>query len=58
MNFKELLNKGANFCFKLVFLLCLLMTNQTHAQTTTIEGTVKDAAGLSLPGVNRHPAVT
>ncbi|PBJ13725.1 TonB-dependent receptor [Flavobacterium sp. ACN6] len=52
MNFKELLNKGADFCFKLVFLLCLLIGSQTYAQTTTIEGTVKDAAGLSLPGVN------
>jgi len=52
MNFKELLNKGANFCFKLVFLLCLLIGIQVHAQGTTVEGTVKDAAGLSLPGVN------
>lgn len=52
MNFKELLNKGANFCFKLVFLLCLLIGSQLHAQGTTIEGTVTDAAGLSLPGVN------
>ncbi|WJS95011.1 TonB-dependent receptor [Flavobacterium johnsoniae] len=52
MNFKELLNKGANFCFKLVFLLCLLIGSQLHAQGTTVEGTVKDAAGLSLPGVN------
>lgn len=52
MNFKELLNKGADFCFKLVFLLCLLIGSQLHAQNTTIEGTVTDAAGLSLPGVN------
>ncbi|MBB4803465.1 TonB-linked SusC/RagA family outer membrane protein [Flavobacterium nitrogenifigens] len=52
MNFKELLNKGAAFCFKLVFLLCLLIGSQLHAQGTTIEGTVTDAAGLSLPGVN------
>ncbi|CAM3706160.1 SusC/RagA family TonB-linked outer membrane protein [Flavobacterium chungbukense] len=52
MNFKELLNKGANFCFKLVFLLCLLIGSQLHAQNTTVEGTVTDAAGLSLPGVN------
>ncbi len=52
MNFKELLNKGADFCFKLVFLLCLLIGSQAFAQGTTIEGTVKDAAGLSLPGVN------
>jgi len=52
MNFKELLNKGADFCFKLVFLLCLLIGSQMQAQTTTVEGTVRDAAGLSLPGVN------
>ncbi|MEN2414934.1 SusC/RagA family TonB-linked outer membrane protein [Flavobacterium mesophilum] len=52
MNFKELLNKGANYCSVLVFLLCLLMSSQVNAQTTTIEGTVKDAAGLTLPGVN------
>jgi len=52
MNFKELLNKGAAFCFKLVFLLCLLIGSQLHAQGTTVEGTVTDAAGLSLPGVN------
>nr|WP_294779959.1 TonB-dependent receptor [uncultured Flavobacterium sp.] len=52
MNFKELLNKGADHCFKLVFLLCLLIGSQVHAQSTTIEGIVKDAAGLSLPGVN------
>ncbi|MTH17217.1 TonB-dependent receptor [Flavobacterium sp. LC2016-01] len=52
MNFKELLNNGANYCFTLVFLLCLLMSSQVNAQTTTIEGTVKDAAGLTLPGVN------
>ncbi|MFB9077188.1 SusC/RagA family TonB-linked outer membrane protein [Flavobacterium procerum] len=51
MNFKDLLNKRANFCSVLVFLLCLL-SNQIYAQSTTIEGTVKDAAGLSLPGVN------
>ncbi|WP_026727693.1 SusC/RagA family TonB-linked outer membrane protein [Flavobacterium denitrificans] len=52
MNFKESLNKGANYCSALVFLLCLLMSSQVNAQTTTIEGTVKDAAGLTLPGVN------
>ncbi len=52
MNFKELLNKGANYCFTLVFLLCLLMSSQVNAQTATMEGTVKDAAGMSLPGVN------
>ncbi|RXM47140.1 TonB-dependent receptor [Flavobacterium sp. YO12] len=52
MNFNDLLNKGTNRCFAVVFLLCLLMGNRAHAQTVTLEGTVKDAAGLSLPGVN------
>ncbi|ABQ03222.1 SusC/RagA family TonB-linked outer membrane protein [Flavobacterium johnsoniae] len=52
MNFKDLLNKGANRCFAVVFLLCLLMSSRAMAQTVTLEGTVKDAAGLSLPGVN------
>lgn len=52
MNFKDLLNKEANYCFAVVFLLCLLLSNRAHAQSATIEGTVKDAAGLSLPGVN------
>nr|WP_198999656.1 TonB-dependent receptor [Flavobacterium sp. ASV13] len=52
MNFKDLFNKGANCCFAVVFLLCLLMSNRAHAQSVTLEGTVKDAAGLSLPGVN------
>lgn len=48
MNFKDLFDKGANYCF--VFLLYLLMSNQVNAQT--IEGVVKDSQGLSLPGVN------
>ncbi|WP_374173914.1 SusC/RagA family TonB-linked outer membrane protein [Flavobacterium tructae] len=52
MNFKDLFNKGANCCFAVVFLLCLLAGNQMHAQSITLEGTVKDAAGLTLPGVN------
>lgn len=52
MNFKDLFNKGANCCFAVVFLLCLLTSHQMHAQTLTLEGTVKDAAGLTLPGVN------
>lgn len=52
MNFKDLLNKGANRYFAVVFLLCLLMGNRAQAQTVTLEGTVRDAAGLSLPGVN------
>ena len=52
MNFKDLFNKGANCCFAVVFLLCLLAGNQMQAQSITLEGTVKDAAGLTLPGVN------
>lgn len=52
MNFKDLFNKGANCCFAVVFLLCLLTSNRMSAQGVTIEGTVKDGAGLTLPGVN------
>ncbi|MBS7232334.1 TonB-dependent receptor [Flavobacterium psychroterrae] len=52
MNFKDLFNKGARCYFAVVFLLCLLTSNQMNAQTGTLEGTVKDAAGLTLPGVN------
>lgn len=51
MNFKELF-KGTNCCFAIVFLLCLLSGNKVSAQNITIQGVVKDAAGLSLPGVN------
>jgi len=52
MNFKDLFNKGTHCCFAVVFLLCLLTSNRMNAQTVTLEGTVKDAAGLTLPGVN------
>ena len=52
MNFKDLFNKGANCCFAVVFLLCLLASTQMSAQSVVFEGTVKDAAGLGLPGVN------
>jgi TonB-linked SusC/RagA family outer membrane protein len=52
MNFKDLFNKGTYCCFAVVFLLCLLTSNRMNAQTVTLEGTVKDAAGLTLPGVN------
>ena len=52
MNFKDLFNKGANCCFAVVFLMCLLTGNPMSAQTVTLEGTLKDAAGLTLPGVN------
>ncbi|QOG03926.1 TonB-dependent receptor [Flavobacterium sp. MDT1-60] len=52
MNFKDLFNKRTNCCFAVVFLLCLFMSNQASAQNVTLEGTVNDATGMSLPGVN------
>lgn len=52
MNFKDLFNKGTNCCFAVVFLLCLLTSNRMNAQSVILEGTVRDAAGLTLPGVN------
>ena len=52
MNFKDLFNKRTNCCFAVVFLLCLFMSNQVSAQKVTLEGTVNDATGMSLPGVN------
>ncbi|WP_337967231.1 TonB-dependent receptor [uncultured Flavobacterium sp.] len=52
MNFRDLFKKGANCSFAVVFLLCLLTSNRISAQNITLEGTVKDAAGLTLPGVN------
>src|SRR3954464_9396352 len=52
MNFKDLFNKKTKCCLALVFLLGLFMSNQISAQNVTLEGTVKDAAGLGLPGVN------
>ena len=52
MNFKDLFNKRTNCCLTVVFLLCLFMSNQVSAQNITLEGTVNDASGMSLPGVN------
>ncbi len=52
MNFRDLFKKGTNCSFAVVFLLCLLTSNRISAQNITLEGTVKDAAGLTLPGVN------
>lgn len=52
MNFKDLFNKGANCSFVIVFLLCLLTSSRMSAQSITLEGIVKDDAGLTLPGVN------
>nr|WP_294929886.1 TonB-dependent receptor [uncultured Flavobacterium sp.] len=52
MNFKGLFNKRTNCCLAIVFLLCLLTSNKVSAQDLTVEGVVKDASGLTLPGVN------
>jgi TonB-linked SusC/RagA family outer membrane protein len=52
MNFKDLFTKKTNHYLTFVFLLCLLISNQISAQNVTLEGTVKDASGLGLPGVN------
>jgi len=52
MNFKDLFNKKTKCCLALVFLLGLFMSNQISAQNVTLEGTVKDASGMGLPGVN------
>jgi len=52
MNFKKLLNKRTNCYMAIVLLLCLLTSNKASAQDLTVEGVVKDASGLTLPGVN------
>jgi len=52
MNFKDLFNKRTKCLFAFVFLLGLFTSNQISAQNVTLEGTVKDASGLGLPGVN------
>ena len=52
MNFKDFFTKKTKCCFAFVFLMCLFISNQASAQNITLEGTVKDASGLGLPGVN------
>lgn len=52
MNFKKLFDKRTNCWFAIVFFLCLLTSNRVSAQDLTVEGVVKDASGLTLPGVN------
>ncbi|WP_264534924.1 SusC/RagA family TonB-linked outer membrane protein [Flavobacterium sp. N1736] len=52
MNFKDLFNKRTKCCFAFVFLLCLFTSNQISAQNVSLEGTIKDASGMGLPGVN------
>ncbi|WP_163399012.1 SusC/RagA family TonB-linked outer membrane protein [Flavobacterium fluviatile] len=52
MNLKELFNKRTNCYLAIVFLLCMLASTKVNAQDLTVEGVVKDASGLTLPGVN------
>ncbi|MCV9927096.1 TonB-dependent receptor [Flavobacterium sp. LS1R49] len=52
MNNNHLLKKRAKSYFVWTFFLVFLVSNQIIAQNVSIEGTVKDAAGLTLPGVN------
>ena len=52
MNNNYLLKKGTKSYFVLAFLVLFLLSNRMIAQSVTLEGTIKDAAGLTLPGVN------
>ncbi|MGO4819044.1 SusC/RagA family TonB-linked outer membrane protein [Flavobacterium sp. W22_SRS_FP1] len=53
MIIKKLFKKGTNWCFAFVLILTVFMGNEASAQKgNTITGTVKDASGNTLPGVN------
>ncbi|MBK0369889.1 SusC/RagA family TonB-linked outer membrane protein [Flavobacterium agrisoli] len=52
MNLKGLFEKGTNYCAAIVLFLSLLMSTQIYAQGQVVGGTVNDAGGLGLPGVN------
>ncbi|KQB43521.1 SusC/RagA family TonB-linked outer membrane protein [Flavobacterium aquidurense] len=52
MNFKQLPKKKIKYNFVFLFFLNFVLSSTIYAQSTTIEGKITDAAGLSLPGVN------
>lgn len=52
MNFKQLPKKKLKYNFVFLFFLNFVLSSTIYAQSTTIEGKITDAAGLSLPGVN------
>ncbi|WP_343694560.1 TonB-dependent receptor [Flavobacterium sp.] len=52
MKIKQPLQKKIKCNLVFLFFLNFLLSNTINAQTTTIEGKITDAAGLSLPGVN------
>lgn len=53
MSIRSLFKKGANFNFAVTLFLVLLVSTEIWAQkTTTVSGTVIDASGITIPGVN------
>ncbi|MEP6804189.1 MAG: SusC/RagA family TonB-linked outer membrane protein, partial [Flavobacterium sp.] len=52
MNIKQLSKKKIKYNIVFLFFLNFLLSSTIYAQSTTIEGKITDAAGLSLPGVN------
>lgn len=53
MNLRCFYNKGANYCLIITVLLLLFMGSDMWAQNNTaISGTIKDDAGVTMPGVN------
>ncbi|UUF13729.1 MULTISPECIES: SusC/RagA family TonB-linked outer membrane protein [Flavobacterium] len=52
MKIKQPLKKKTKYNLVFLFFLNFLLCNTINAQSTTIEGKITDASGLSLPGVN------
>lgn len=52
MNIKQSLKKKIKYNIVFLFFLNFLLSFSAKAQSTTIEGKITDASGLSLPGVN------
>lgn len=53
MNFRHFFKRGSRWCFAFFFLLSLCTGQEMMAQqASTISGTIRDGANLTLPGVN------
>lgn len=53
MNYNHLFQKGLKYYFAFFLLMSLLVGSKMYAQqASTVSGTITDAAGLSVPGVN------
>ncbi|MFC0780672.1 SusC/RagA family TonB-linked outer membrane protein [Flavobacterium sp. HJSW_4] len=52
MSIKQLSEKKDKYGFVFFFFLNFLLCSTINAQSTTIEGKITDATGMSLPGVN------